>query len=260
MTDIAPAGAAPDATPSGSAIPALDVHTHAMPMPLLQALADRGIADLSGLPQGIAARSQGQWCWTRRDAPLPLAKSMHDVQIIAQTSDELANYVWGAPDRLVGLGSVPLGWSGAAEGARRALDDLGLAGIAIGSQCGGPISTIRLTTISGRCCPTPGRSCGTTPLGCSACRRLHNPLRRDPSMINFPEDLRLQGSPRSSRRLITEVVAGSQGLVGASAAYRGGPARCGPANENQVSRPLTRCMPVFLDEVLPHRQHGPPLG
>ena len=46
-------------------------------------------------------------------------------------------YVADAPDRLLGLGSVPLGWPGAAEEARRALDDLGMAGIAIGSRGGG---------------------------------------------------------------------------------------------------------------------------
>ena len=57
--------------------------------------------------------------------------------IIAQGNDELAGYVSGAPDRLLGLGTVPLGWPGAADEARRVLDDLGLAGIAIGSQGGG---------------------------------------------------------------------------------------------------------------------------
>jgi aminocarboxymuconate-semialdehyde decarboxylase len=45
--------------------------------------------------------------------------------------------VTDAPDRLLGLGSVPLGWPGAAEEARRCLDELGLAGIAIGSRGGG---------------------------------------------------------------------------------------------------------------------------
>ena len=52
-------------------------------------------------------------------------------------NDELAEYVAQAPDRLLGLGYVPLGWPGVADEARRVLDDLGLAGIAIGSQGGG---------------------------------------------------------------------------------------------------------------------------
>ena len=57
--------------------------------------------------------------------------------IVRQGNDELAQYVAQAPERLLGLGYVPLGWPGVAEEARRALDDLGLAGIAIGSQGGG---------------------------------------------------------------------------------------------------------------------------
>ena len=36
-------------SPDGGAI---DVHTHAMPLPLLQRLSDRGLADLSGVPDG----------------------------------------------------------------------------------------------------------------------------------------------------------------------------------------------------------------
>ena len=150
---------------------ALDVHAHAMPMPLLQRLADRGLADLDGMPEGIV-RLDPRVSGVGPRAPLPLARSQYDVdmrlsemdgvgvhrhavslppflfcstaddqrfvaQIVAQGNDELATYVADAPDRLLGLGSVPLGWPGAAEEARRALDDLGLAGIAIGSRGGG---------------------------------------------------------------------------------------------------------------------------
>ncbi len=32
---------------------ALDVHAHAMPLPLLERLAGRGLADLGGVPDGI---------------------------------------------------------------------------------------------------------------------------------------------------------------------------------------------------------------
>ena len=32
---------------------ALDVHSHAMPLPLLQILADRGLANLDAVPDGI---------------------------------------------------------------------------------------------------------------------------------------------------------------------------------------------------------------
>jgi aminocarboxymuconate-semialdehyde decarboxylase len=57
--------------------------------------------------------------------------------VVAQGNDELATYVADAPDRLLGLGSVPLGWPSAADEARRALDELGMGGIAIGSRGGG---------------------------------------------------------------------------------------------------------------------------
>jgi aminocarboxymuconate-semialdehyde decarboxylase len=56
--------------------------------------------------------------------------------VVVEGNDALAQYVGAAPHRLVALGSVPLGWPDAAEEARRCLDDLGMAGIAVGS-CGG---------------------------------------------------------------------------------------------------------------------------
>jgi len=151
--------------------PALDVHSHAMPLPLLTRLAERGLADISGVDKGIV-RLDTRVSGVGPNAPLPLAKSQYDVPtrlaemdkgnvqvhavslapflfctsaddealtkgIVAEGNDELAGYVAGAPDRLVGLGYVPLGWPGVADEARRVLDDLGLAGIAIGSQGGG---------------------------------------------------------------------------------------------------------------------------
>ena len=150
---------------------ALDVHAHAMPLPLLERLAERGLADLGGVPDGIV-RLDPRVSGVGPMAPLPLARSQYDVDvrvsemddigvrrhavslppflfcstaddrrfatgIVAEGNDELATYVADAPDRLLGLGSVPLGWPDAADEARRALDDLGLAGIAIGSRGGG---------------------------------------------------------------------------------------------------------------------------
>src|SRR4051794_15988070 len=149
----------------------IDVHAHAMPLPLLQRLAERGLADLDGVPNGIV-RLDPRVSGVGPMAPLPLARSQYDVDvrlsemddigvrrhavsmppflfcstaddrrfatgIVAEGNDELATYVADAPDRLLGLGSVPLGWPDAADEARRALDDLGLAGIAIGSRGGG---------------------------------------------------------------------------------------------------------------------------
>jgi len=150
---------------------ALDVHAHAMPMPLLQWLAQRGLADLSGVSREIV-QLDPKVSGVGPGAPLPLARSQYDVAvrlqemntagvshhavslppflfcstaddrefargIVRQGNDELAAYVAGAPDRLLALGSVPVGWPGAAEEARRCLDDLGMGGIAIGSRGGG---------------------------------------------------------------------------------------------------------------------------
>ncbi len=150
---------------------AIDVHSHAMPLPLLQRLADRGLADLSGVADGIVvldSRVSG----VGPRAPLPLARSQYDVdvrlsemdgvdvyrhavslppflfcstaedrrfatEIIAEGNDALSMYVADSPDRLLALGSVTLGWPDAAGEARRALDQLGMAGIAIGTRGGG---------------------------------------------------------------------------------------------------------------------------
>ena len=163
--------AQPAAVGAGGDNRAIDVHSHVMPLPLIQQLADRGLADMSGVPEGIVVldpRVSG----VGPKARLPLARSQYDVavrlsemdhlgvaqhavsmppflfcstaddprlvaEVIAQGNDELATYVADAPDRLLGLASVPLGWPGAANEARRALDDLGVAGIAIGSRGAG---------------------------------------------------------------------------------------------------------------------------
>jgi aminocarboxymuconate-semialdehyde decarboxylase len=161
---------APTTVTAGDA-DAIDVHAHSMPLPVLQRLADRGLADLAGVADGIV-RLDPRVSGVGPRAPLPLARSQYDVnvrlsemdgvgvgrhavslppflfastaddekfatEIVAQGNDALATYVGDAPDRLLGLGSVPLGWPDAAEEARRALDDLGLAGVAVGSRGGG---------------------------------------------------------------------------------------------------------------------------
>jgi aminocarboxymuconate-semialdehyde decarboxylase len=154
-----------------SDVDAVDIHAHAMPLPLLQQLADDGLADLAGVPEGIV-RLDPKVSGVGPGAPLPLARSQYDVAVrlsemdelgvqqhvvslppflFASTADDeelatgvvergnvaLATYVADAPERLRGLGSVPLGWPGAAEVARRALDEQGMAGIAIGSRGAG---------------------------------------------------------------------------------------------------------------------------
>jgi aminocarboxymuconate-semialdehyde decarboxylase len=161
----------PRATTAVAEGSALDVHTHAMPLPLLEWLAERGLAELGGVADGVV-RLDPRVSGVGPRAPLPLARSQYDVDVrlcemdelgvdrhavslppflfastadderfardvVARGNDELTTYVADGPDRLLGLGSVALGWPGAADEARRALDELGLAGIAIGSRGGG---------------------------------------------------------------------------------------------------------------------------
>jgi aminocarboxymuconate-semialdehyde decarboxylase len=158
-------------TDTGTDVGAVDVHAHAMPLPLLEQLAGDGLADLAGVPDGIV-RLDPRVSGVGPRAPLPLARSQYDVAVrlsemdeagvrrhavslppflFASTADDerlatsviergnvaLGTYVADAPDRLLGLASVPLGWPGAAEVARRALDEQGMAGIAIGSRGAG---------------------------------------------------------------------------------------------------------------------------
>jgi len=152
-------------------LPAVDVHAHAMPMPMLRRLQDRGLAELAGATPSVV-QLDPRVSGIAAGVPLPLARSQYEVsdrltemdaagishhavslppflfcstaddpafvaEIVAQGNDQLADHVALAPGRLVGLGSVPLGWPGAAEEARRCLDHLGMAGVTIGSQGGG---------------------------------------------------------------------------------------------------------------------------
>ena len=152
-------------------ISAIDVHAHAMPMPLLRTLETRGLADLSAVSTDVV-RLDPQVSGVGPGTPLPLAPSQYDVAarlsemdamgvshhgvslppflfcstaddeklvqaVVSEGNDELAAYVSAEPARLRALGHVPLGWPGAADEARRCLDDLGMAGLAIGSSGGG---------------------------------------------------------------------------------------------------------------------------
>jgi aminocarboxymuconate-semialdehyde decarboxylase len=151
--------------------PVLDVHAHAMPLPVLRWLSDNDLADLTGVEAGTVSldpRVSG----VGPGAVLPLARSQHDVgtrlaemdavgvshhavslppflfcstaddrklvaEVVGRGNDALAGYVAEAPGRLLALGNVPIGWPDAAGEARRCLDDLGMAGIAIGSRGAG---------------------------------------------------------------------------------------------------------------------------
>jgi aminocarboxymuconate-semialdehyde decarboxylase len=148
----------------------VDVHGHAMPWGVLRWLEECGLADLSGAEDGVV-RIDSVVSGVGPGAPLPLAPSMIDaglrvaeldtlglaaqaislppflmasrsvdgelVREVAQRgNDALAAYC-ARDDRLLALGLVPVGVEGAADEARRCLDDLGMAGIAIGSRGAG---------------------------------------------------------------------------------------------------------------------------
>jgi len=152
-------------------ITAIDVHAHAMPLRLLERLEQTGLADLSRAQDGIVVLDPSV-SGVGKGTPLPLARSQYDpatrlqemdeagvtihavsmppflycsnsedrqlvTTVIAHGNDELAEYVAGGGDRLYGLGSVPLGLPDAAKEAQRCLDELGLAGIAIGTRGAG---------------------------------------------------------------------------------------------------------------------------
>jgi aminocarboxymuconate-semialdehyde decarboxylase len=150
---------------------AVDVHGHAMPRTLLERLARQGLADLSGLGHGtvrldpavsgIPAGADLPWNPAQdvladrlagMDAagishqavslpPLLLATPARDPafvrDILRAGNDALAAHVAAAPDRLVALGAVPVGLPDAAREARRCLDELGMAGVAVGTQGAG---------------------------------------------------------------------------------------------------------------------------
>jgi aminocarboxymuconate-semialdehyde decarboxylase len=147
----------------------VDIHAHAMPLRTLSWLSDHGLADLS--TAGVV-RIETSVSGVASTAPLPLAASMTQAPlrllemdatgvgieavslppflmasmsedealtnaVVREGNDGLAEYCQADPDRLVALGSVPLGWGGAADEARRCLDELGMGGIAIGSRGAG---------------------------------------------------------------------------------------------------------------------------
>ena len=148
----------------------IDVHGHAMPLGVLRWLEEGGLADLSGVADRVV-RIDSVVSGVGPGAPLPLAPSMTEPalrvaeldamglaaqaislppflmasrcvdvglvrEVVRRGNDALAEYCAHDP-RLLALGLVPLGFEGAAEEARRCLDDLGMSGVALGSRGGG---------------------------------------------------------------------------------------------------------------------------
>ncbi|HHV22206.1 MAG TPA: amidohydrolase [Propionibacterium sp.] len=151
--------------------PVVDIHAHAMPMPLLQWLESEGLADLSRVENDGVVILDTRVSGVGPGAPLPLARPMYDVdlrladmdeqgvthqaislppflmgstcpdedlvvELVRRGNEALADYVAGS-DRLVGLVGVPLGFVEGEREVRRGLDQLGMPGAAIGSQGAG---------------------------------------------------------------------------------------------------------------------------
>ena len=150
---------------------AIDVHSHAMPLPLLEWLERDGLADLSRIGDDVVLLDPTVSGVTK-NAPLPLARSQYDPRTrlaemddlgvrahavsmppflycsnsedeglvtttIARGNDELAGYIAEGGGRLYGLGSIPVGFPDAANEARRCIEELGFPGVAIGTRGGG---------------------------------------------------------------------------------------------------------------------------
>jgi aminocarboxymuconate-semialdehyde decarboxylase len=149
-------------------MPLVDLHAHAMPMPLLLWLEGQGLADLSGTADGIV-RIDPAVSGVGPGAPLPLAAAQHDVtarladmdavgvshqavslppflfaslsrdadlvaEVVRRGNDALAAMCAEGGGRLVALGSVPVGHPDAVSEGRRCLDELGMTGLAIGTR------------------------------------------------------------------------------------------------------------------------------
>ncbi|MDT3396530.1 amidohydrolase family protein [Streptomyces sp. B1866] len=159
---------------------AYDVHTHAMPLPVLRYLADRELADLSELASGVVRLDHRVSGLGRDDVPIPCPPEQYDAgarlarmdqegvhrqavslppfltcstarhevfvrEIVAVGNDALADFCASAPRRLTPLGTVPVGSRAAAAEAERCLRELGMPGLAcgtrgLGRECDDPVN------------------------------------------------------------------------------------------------------------------------
>jgi aminocarboxymuconate-semialdehyde decarboxylase len=149
----------------------IDVHTHAMPMPLLRELERRGLADLSRSAERVLLLDPDV-CGLAPGSPIPLAPEQHDMErrlaamtamgvdhqvvaappfvfasesgddrlVLAVTrlvNDALAEFAAGSGGRLSALATVPVGHPGAVPELARCLDELGMVGATMGTFGGG---------------------------------------------------------------------------------------------------------------------------
>lgn len=149
----------------------IDVHTHVMPLPFLRGLARDGLADLGGLDKHVV-RIAPQVSGLPMTAPIPCPPAQYDlgarlsyldaagvdVHVVsappflfaAEQRDErialrqvsalneaIVEWAAAAPARLVPLGTVAVGHRGAVLEARRCMEELGCAGVVLGSHGAG---------------------------------------------------------------------------------------------------------------------------
>ncbi|TDC47382.1 amidohydrolase [Actinomadura sp. KC345] len=161
----------PAAPGSAGGPAAVDVHAHALPMPLLRHLAGRGHADLSQVDSGTLLLHPAV-SGIAKGARIPLPAAQYDVprrlaamdaagigrqlvsappfvfgstsddhelvmEVTRRSNDALAEHVAEGGTRLAALGTIPVGLPGAAAEAARCLDDLGMAGLTTGTFGGG---------------------------------------------------------------------------------------------------------------------------
>lgn len=156
----------PGVSAGGSAL-TVDIHAHAIPMPLLEYLAKEGYADLSEVDAGvvvihpmISGAAEGariplpaeQYEVAERMASMDAAKvdrqavsappfvfaSLAEdeelvLEVTRRSNEALRDFVASSDGRLVALGTIPIGTPGAAEEAARCLDELDMAGLTVGT-------------------------------------------------------------------------------------------------------------------------------
>lgn len=150
---------------------AVDVHAHALPLPLLRYLAGQGRADLSQVDSGTLLLDPAV-SGVAKGARIPLPAEQYDVprrlasmealgidlqlvsappfvfgstsddddlvmEVTRRSNDALAEHAAEGGGRLAALGTVPVGLPGAAREAARCLDELGMAGLTTGTFGGG---------------------------------------------------------------------------------------------------------------------------
>jgi aminocarboxymuconate-semialdehyde decarboxylase len=143
----------------------IDVHSHALPMTLLDWLAGQGLATVDGDVVRIEPSVSG----IGRSAPIPLPRTQYDLderiedmqqmgvdrqlvslppfvtcpdepdprrvlKIARRANDALVDLLSADPEKFTPLGFVPLGSPGALGEAIRCLDELSCAGIALGTH------------------------------------------------------------------------------------------------------------------------------